>query len=61
MGWEFPQNFMTDLDTLGHKIILASHVDVLRGSSHVPAPQNPKNVCVGGYIRCRLLLYVGGV
>ena len=50
MGWEFPQNFVPDLDTLCHKIILASHADVLRGSSLVSAPQTPKNVCVGGYI-----------
>ena len=27
---------------------LASHEDVLRGSSRVPAPRTPKNVCVGG-------------
>ena len=38
---------------------LASHADVLRGSSRVPAPHvvgqesvtNPKNVCVWGYLR----------
>ena len=34
-------------------VVLASHADVLRGSSRVPAPQErvtnpPKNVCVGG-------------
>ena len=30
-------------------VVVASHADVLRGSSRVPAPRTPKNVCVGGY------------
>ena len=29
---------------------LASHADVLRGSSRVPAWRTPKNVCVRGYV-----------
>ena len=30
-------------------VAVASHADVLRGSSRVPAPRIPKNVCLGGY------------
>ena len=37
--------------------VLASHADVVRGSSRVPAPRTPKNVCVGGYCRpCKSVL-----
>ena len=46
--------------------LVASHADVLRGSSRVPAPLSgagtPKNVCVGGYLLrlsyCALCNYV---
>ena len=31
------------------RVLLASHADLLTGSSRVPAPRTPKNVCVGGY------------